>query len=129
MSARSRLLRPTGKRAGTQSILLDILCDLIIKSRGVFSDFSYLEVITSMLVDMVGNMLQGYTGPDEHIREAVREIENVDLSICMDVKLRRLAWEALPRFPSATQVSEDIRASTLESLFAPLSRGRSASSL
>ena len=63
---------------GTQSILLDILCDLMIKSRGIFSDFSYPEVITSMLVDMVGNMLQGYTGPDEHIREAVREIENVD---------------------------------------------------
>ena len=89
---------------GTQSILLDILCDLIIKSRGVFSDFSYPEVITSMLVDMVGNMLQGYTGPDEHIREAVREIENVDSLICMDMRLRRRAWGALSRFPGATEV-------------------------
>ena len=63
---------------GTQHILLNIVCDLIIQGRGVFSDFSYPEPITTMLLDMVGNMLRGYTGPDEHIRDAVREIENVD---------------------------------------------------
>ena len=90
---------------GTQSILLNILCDLIIKGRGVFSDFSYPEAITSMLVDMVSNMLQGYTGPDEHIRDAVREIENVHSLICMDMRLRRRAWGALPRFPDAMEVS------------------------
>jgi hypothetical protein len=91
---------------GTHHILLNILCDLIIKGRGVFSDFSYPEPITSMFVDMVGNMLQGYTGADEHIRDAVGEIEHVDSLICMDMKLRRRAWGALPRFPGATQVSE-----------------------
>ena len=90
---------------GTQSILLNILCDLIIKGRGVFSDFPYPEAITSMLVDMVSNMLRGYTGPDKHIRDAVWEIENVDSLICMDMRLRRLAWEALPRFPGAMEVS------------------------
>ena len=89
---------------GTQSILLNILCDLIIQGRGVFSDFSYPEAITSMLVDMVSNMLRGYTGPDEHIRDAVWEIENVDSLICMDMRLRRRAWGALPRFPGATEV-------------------------
>ena len=90
---------------GTQSILLNILCDLIIKGRGVFSDFSYPEEITSTLVDMVSNMLKGYTGPDEHIRDAVWEIENVDSLRCMDMRLRRRAWGALPRFPGATEVS------------------------
>ena len=90
---------------GTQSILLNILCDLIIKGRGVFSDISYPEAITSMLVDMVSNMLQGYTGSDEHIRDAVWEIENVDSLKCMDMRLRRRAWGALPRFPGATKVS------------------------
>ena len=87
---------------GTNYILLNIICDLIIKGRGVFSDFSYPEAITSMLVDMVSNMLRGYTGPDEHIRNAVWEIENVDSLICMDMRLRRRAWGALPRFPGAT---------------------------
>jgi hypothetical protein len=100
-SARSRYHVPLGGEQGslgTQHILLNILCDLIIKGRGVFSDFSYPEPITSMFVDMVGNMLQGYTGPDEHIRDAVREIENVDSLICMDMKLRRRALAALPRW-------------------------------
>jgi hypothetical protein len=91
---------------GTHQILLNILCELIIKGRGVFSDFSYPERITSMLVDMVSIMLRGYSGPDEHIRDAVGEIENVDSLICMDMRLRRKAWAALPRFPGATQVSE-----------------------
>jgi hypothetical protein len=82
---------------GTHHILLNILCDLIINGRGVFSDFSYPEPITSTFVDMIGNMLQGYTGSDEHIRDAVREIENVDSLICMDMRLRRRALAALPR--------------------------------
>ena len=88
----------------TQSILLDIICDLIIKRRGVFSDFSYPEAITNILVDTVSHMLQGYTGPDEHIRDAVWEIVDVDSISCMDMRLRRRAWEALPRFPGATEV-------------------------
>ena len=80
---------------GTQHILLNIICDLIIKGRGVFSDFLYPEPITDMLVGMVSNMLRWYTGPDWHIREAVREIEYVDSLICMDMKLRRRALTAL----------------------------------
>ena len=94
---------------GTQSILLNILCDLIIKGLGAFSDFAYPEPITSMLVDTVSKMLQGYTGSDEHICDAVREIENVDLLICMDMSLRRRArrraWIALSRFSGATELS------------------------
>jgi hypothetical protein len=84
---------------GTQNILLNILCDLVIKGRGVFSDFSYPEPILEMFVDMVGKMLQGYTGRDEHIRNAVREIENVDpeYNDSVDVGLRRRALAALPR--------------------------------
>ncbi|KAH8994203.1 hypothetical protein EDB92DRAFT_2113423 [Lactarius akahatsu] len=63
---------------GTHRILLNIICDLIIPGRGTFSDFSYPEPITTTLLDTVGNMLQGYVGPDEDIRSAVREIESAD---------------------------------------------------
>jgi hypothetical protein len=90
---------------GTQHILLDILCDLIIKGRGVFSDFSYPEPITTMFVDMLSHMLQGYTGADEHICDAVREIENVNSLICMDMRLRRMALAALPQYPGVSQAS------------------------
>ncbi|KAI9456380.1 hypothetical protein BJY52DRAFT_1212963 [Lactarius psammicola] len=82
---------------GTQHILLNVICDLIIRDRGVFSNFSYPESITTMLLDMVGNVLQGYVGPDEHIRDAVQEIYNADSRICMDTKLQRLALEAILR--------------------------------
>ena len=83
---------------GTQHILLNIICDLIIKDRGVFSDFLFPEPITTMLFDMVGNMLQWYAGSDMHIRDAVREIESVDSLICMDTALRAKALGRLRRF-------------------------------
>ena len=82
---------------GTQHILLNIICDLIIQGRGVFSDFSYPERITTMLVDMTGSMLRDYAGPDGHIRVAVREIASVDSRICMDMRLQRKALETLPQ--------------------------------
>ncbi|KAF8270237.1 hypothetical protein EI94DRAFT_1723139, partial [Lactarius quietus] len=87
---------------GTQRILLNIICDLIIQGRGVFSDFSYPEHITTMLFDMVGNMLQGYAGPDGHVRVAVREIASVDSRICMDMRLQRRALAALPRHAASS---------------------------
>ena len=89
---------------GTQHILLNIICDLIIQGRGVFSDFLYPEPIKTMLVDMVGSMLRSHAGPSEHIRDAVREIECVDSLICMDMKLRRRALTALPQSRSMTQI-------------------------
>jgi hypothetical protein len=84
-----------GKQSlGTQHILLNLICDLIIQGRGVFSDFSYPEPITTMLVAMLSNM---FTGTDEHIRDAVREIGSVDSLICMDTRLQRRALVALTR--------------------------------
>jgi hypothetical protein len=82
---------------GTQHILLNILCDLIIRGRGTFSDFSYPEPIATILLDTLGNMLQAYAGPDHHIRAAVQEIQNADSFICLDVRLRRRALVALSR--------------------------------
>jgi hypothetical protein len=82
---------------GTQCILLNLVCDLIIRERGTFSDFSYPDPITTMLVDTLGNMLRVYVGPDGHIRDAVQEIQSADSFICMDVGLRRMALAALSR--------------------------------
>ncbi|KAH9029930.1 hypothetical protein EDB85DRAFT_1964511 [Lactarius pseudohatsudake] len=77
------------KSLGTHRILLNIICDLIIRDRGILSDFSYPKSITNMLLDTVGDMLRGYEGPDEHIREAVREIESAD----PDEHIRDAVWE------------------------------------
>jgi hypothetical protein len=82
---------------GTQQILFSLICDLIIQDRGIFSGFLYPEPITTMLVDMIGKMLQAYTGPDWHIQDAVREIESVGSGMCMNMSLQRRALTALRR--------------------------------
>jgi len=92
---------------GTQRILLNIICDLIIKGRGVFSDFLYPEPITTMLFHSVGKILQGYQGPDEHIHDAVREIESVGSRSCMDIKLRHQALAVISHSCGSTISSAD----------------------
>ncbi|KAH9170099.1 hypothetical protein EDB89DRAFT_1980559 [Lactarius sanguifluus] len=86
------------KSLGTQCILLHVICDLVIRDRGIFSGFPYPESITNTLLDMVGKMLQGYAGPDEHIRDAVREIQSINSRtyMDMDMELRRKALAAIP---------------------------------
>ncbi len=87
--------RESRESLGTQNILLNIICDLVIQGRGMFSDFSYPEYITTRFLEMVGNMLRGNPGPDSHIEAAMREIESVGSLSCMDVYLRRKAWETI----------------------------------
>jgi hypothetical protein len=84
---------------GTQHVLLNIICDLIIKGRGVFSDVSYPEAVTNVLVDVVGDMVRlgGYAGSDEDILNALQEVEYVNPLTCMDRKLWRRALAALPQ--------------------------------
>jgi hypothetical protein len=74
--------------AGTQRILFDILCDLVIRSRGVFSDFSYPRYIVEMLLDLVRKMVKGHGGLDPHINEVIDELEDDNLRNRMDNILR-----------------------------------------
>ncbi|KAH9170084.1 hypothetical protein EDB89DRAFT_1980436 [Lactarius sanguifluus] len=86
---------------GTQNILLNIICDLVIRGRGMFSDFLYPEHITTMLLEMVGNVIRRNPDPDSHIDAALREIENVHSMNCMDVNLRGSAWHTLAQSRSS----------------------------
>ena len=65
--------------AGTQRILLDLLCDLVIQGRGIFSDFLYPEYIVDMLLDLVGKMVEGHSGLNPHINEAIEELEDENI--------------------------------------------------
>ena len=47
--------------AGTQRILLDILCDLIIQGRGMFSDFCFPRYIDDLLNDLMDESLRNRT--------------------------------------------------------------------
>ena len=81
--------------AGTQRILLDLLCDLVIRSRGVFSDFSYPPYIVEMLLDLVGKMVKGHGGLNPLINEVIDELEDDNLRNRMDNSLRDQALDAI----------------------------------
>jgi hypothetical protein len=89
---------------GTQKILLNIICDLVIRNRGFFSDFPYPEPISTMLLNMAHDMLQGYAGSDEHIRRAVLEIEEFEAGSLMEMQLKDRALAALTRSQGTSQV-------------------------
>ena len=72
---------------GTQRVLLDLLCDLVIRRRGVFSDFSYPPYIVDLLLDLVEKMVEGH-GDEPHIYEAIEELEDFTLWNRMDSRLR-----------------------------------------
>jgi hypothetical protein len=54
---------------GTQQILFDFLCDLVIRSCGIFSDFPHPSYIVEMLPDFVGKMVEGHGRLHPHINE------------------------------------------------------------
>ena len=81
--------------AGTQRILLDILCDLVIRSRGVFSDFSYPPYIVEMLLELVKDMIKGHGDKHPHINDVIHELEDEDLWNRMNSSLREKAWNAI----------------------------------
>ncbi len=80
--------RKSKDSAGTQRILLDLLCDLVIRNRGVFSDFSYPSCIVEMLMDLVGKMVEGHGGSHLHINEVIEELKDDNLRNRMDNSLR-----------------------------------------
>jgi hypothetical protein len=75
---------------GTQRILLDLLCDLIIQGRGIFSDFRYPRYIVEMLLDLVGKMVEGLgrRGPLPHIDELLYDLTGESLRDRMHIRLR-----------------------------------------
>ena len=80
---------------GTQRILLDLLCDLVIGSRGAFSNYSYPPYIVENLLELVGNMVEGHEGFHAHIDDIIQELEEVNFRNRMDNDLRDKALNAI----------------------------------
>jgi len=90
------------KSVGTQRILLELLCDLVIRSRGVFSDFSHppLAYVVQMLLYLVGKMVEGHEGLHPHVNEVMDELEDDDLRNRIDNNLWDQALDAIGLPPS-----------------------------
>jgi len=76
--------------AGTQRILLDLVCDLVIQGRGIFSDFRYPPYIVDMLLGLVRETVEGQRGsdPPSHINEVLNELNDKNLTNRMNMRLR-----------------------------------------
>jgi len=47
------------KSLGTLQIILNIVCDIAVRNRGIFSNFKYPDYITEELLKLLGNMVEG----------------------------------------------------------------------
>jgi len=57
---------------GTQRVILNIICDMVIRFRGFFSDSDYPDYIIEELLLLLGNMMEGQSG--SHIDEVIEEL-------------------------------------------------------
>ena len=57
---------------GTQRVILNLICDIVIPNRGLISDHTYPEYITNELLVLLGNMVEGQSG--EHIDDTMVEL-------------------------------------------------------
>jgi Family of unknown function (DUF6535) len=92
---------------GTQQILLNLVCDLVIQGRGIFSDYTYPYYITDLLLELTVDILGGYGGDRRHIEEAVCELRDVPIQDCFDKDIRVDALDALNRFRGPEPVIRD----------------------
>jgi hypothetical protein len=95
-----------GPTIGTLGILLNLISDLAIKSRGVFSDFPYPKYIVKMLLDMVGDMIDGLghgntqSRVNDLIVDTMEDLQNIGPRDCMDEDLWVEALQVLD-YPSS----------------------------
>ena len=64
---------------GTLQIILNLVRDIAIRDRGIFSNFKYPDYITKELLDLLGNMIEGQSNPC--IDAAWGELRNVEWKI------------------------------------------------
>ena len=81
---------------GTQRILLDILCDLVIRSRGVFSNIFYPSYIVDMLLGLVKEMVEEHIGSPDHINDVIEQLEDIEAGNRVDNDLRAKVLSILP---------------------------------
>ena len=81
--------------AGTQRILLELLCDLVTPLRGAISAHSYPPYIVEMFLELVKDMVEGHAGKYPHINDVIHELEDETLWSGMNSQLRVKALSAI----------------------------------
>lgn len=60
---------------GTLQIILNLVCDIAVENRGIFSDFPYPEYITKELLELLGTMIEGQEDCD--VEPVLNELRDV----------------------------------------------------
>jgi hypothetical protein len=60
---------------GTQQIILNLVCDIAVRDRGIFSNYRYPDCITEQLLELLGDVV--YECANFHLEEARRELRDV----------------------------------------------------
>ena len=64
---------------GTLQIILNLVCDIAMRDRGIFSNYPYPAYITNELLELLGNMIEGQANPC--IDSAWGQLRNVEWRI------------------------------------------------
>jgi hypothetical protein len=91
---------------GTQQIILNLVCDIAVRERGIFSNYRYPDCITELLLELLGNVVYGFA--NVYIEDARRELRDVK-STHGDLAFRRRAFETIERqyAPPPSQAPSD----------------------
>ena len=60
---------------GTLQIILNLVCDMAVRDRGIFSNYPYPDYITKELLELLGKMVEGQT--NTYIEDAENELRDV----------------------------------------------------
>jgi hypothetical protein len=85
---------------GTQKIILNLICDIAVRDRGIFSNYPYPDDITTKLVGLLCDMIEGRES--EYIRDAMQELRDVGFRLGNDV-FRKKAYKAIAGSLAALQ--------------------------
>lgn len=80
--------------AGTQQIILNLVCDIAVPDRGIFSNHRYPDCITELLLELLGNVVYGCA--NIYVEEARRELRDVKWTHG-DLAFRRSAFETIEK--------------------------------
>jgi hypothetical protein len=77
---------------GTQKLILNLICDIGVRDRGIFSNYMYPDDITTELVELSCKMIQGRES--DYIKTAMEELRDVGFRLGNDA-FRKKAYEAI----------------------------------
>ena len=87
---------------GTQKIILNLICDIGVRDRGIFSNYPYPNDITNVLVRLLCKMIQGRKS--DYIKDAMEELRDVGFRPGND-DFRKYAYRAIAKSLAAPQPS------------------------